>query len=90
MRAVFVQEVMGEPRMKELLVLSGLRSHGIIPYFAMLQGGDVLVHGRMLPGMGFAQVQAQHAAMLLVAACWMLQWGRSMCIGVFWPRLSLW
>lgn len=58
--------------MKELLMPSVLGSHGSIPCFAMLQGGDVLVRGRVLPGMGFARVRAQHAATLLVAACWVL------------------
>lgn len=72
MHAVFVQEVMGEPHMKELLTPSVLRSHGSIPCFAVLRGGDVLVHGRMLPRTGFARVRAQHAAMLLMAVCWML------------------
>lgn len=69
---MFVQEVMGEPRMKELLVLLVLRIPGSILCFAVLRGGDVRVRGWMLPGRGFVQVQAQHAVTLLVAMCWML------------------
>lgn len=72
MHAVFVQEAMGEPRMKELLTPSVLGSRGSIPCFAVLQGGDVLVHGQVLPGTGFAQVRPQHTATLLVATCWVL------------------
>lgn len=89
MRAAFVREMMGKPQMKGLLKPSVLRSLGSAPYFAALRGGDVLVRGRMLQGMGFARVQARRAAALLAAACWMLQPGVSTCIGVFWPPVSL-
>lgn len=69
---MFVQEVMGEPRMKELLLLLVLRIPGSIRCSAVGWGGDVLVCGWMLPGRGFVQVQAQQAVTLLIAVCRML------------------
>lgn len=69
---MFVREMMGEPRMKELLTPSVLGSCGSVPCVTVLWGGDALVQGRMLPGMGFAWVRARHAVTLLVAGCWML------------------
>lgn len=69
---LFVQEVVEQPWMKELLVPLVLGSHESILCFAVLRGSEVLIQGQMLPGMGFAWGCVQHTVMQLVTVCWML------------------
>lgn len=73
MHAVFVQEVMGEPQTKELLMLLVLRSCSGIPYLPCY---GMLIHGQMLPMMGPGHMQD-------------VKQGVTMCFGAFGPQLSL-
>lgn len=73
MHAVFVQEAMGEPRMKELLMLLVLRSCSGILYLPCY---GMLIHGQMLSVMGPGHMQV-------------VKWAASMCTSAFWLQVSL-